>query len=282
MLDTRTPLRAIAVPMLAVAACTLLVALAPTIARADAKSREILDEVARRDRTTRSWKDRSQKLQIRIVDYGGGVRERELAMKTSRSERRESKTLLVVLGPADQRGIAILQHSHRDKPSEQWLYQPLWGRKREVSPNIKGQRFVGSDFTIQDLEILADAADWTEAEVHSSFIGDATVDGLSVHVIELTPGEKSFGYSKLHLALDEKDLLPRRLEMFDEDGNQEKVLTLGRFETIDGIPTPLHLEMNVVKGGESIVDLSGVRYDQNLAPDLFEARSLERGSALNE
>ena len=281
MLDTRTPLRSIAVPMLAVAACALLVALAPAIAVADAKSREILDEVARRDRTTRSWKDRSQNLRIRIDD-AGGVRERELAMKTSRSERRESKTLLVVLSPADQRGTAILQHSHRDKPSEQWLYQPLWGRTRQVSPSIKRQRFVGSDFTIQDLEILADAADWTEAEVHSGFIGDATVDGLSVHVIELTPGEKSFGYSKIHLALDQKDLLPRRLEMFDEDGNQEKVLTLGRFETADGIPTPLHLEMKVVKGGESIVDLSDVRYDQNLAVDLFETRSLERGSALSE
>src|SRR5262249_51832669 len=141
------------VPLLAVVAGILLV-LAPLVAFADASARAILDEVSRLDRTTRSWKDRSERLRIQITDEGGASRERDLIMKTAGSERRESKTLIVVQDPPDQRGVAILQHSHRDRPSQQWLYLPAQRRKREVSADIKSQKFVGSDFTIQDLEIL--------------------------------------------------------------------------------------------------------------------------------
>jgi outer membrane lipoprotein-sorting protein len=270
-------------PVLAAVVAELLFALAPLAARADGDARAILDEAARLDRTTRSWTDRSQRLKIQITDSNGGVRERDLVMKTGRSERRESKTLLVVLGPPDQRGTAILQHSHRDRPSQQWLYIPAQRRKREVSGDIKNQKFVGSDFTVQDLEILSDAADWTETEVHSELIGEETIDGRAVHVIELTPGEKSFGYAKLRIALTKDDLLPRWIEMFDADGNPQKRLAIERFETIKGIPTPLRLDMKPAgQSGGSVVELSDVRYDQNLPDSLFDTHSLERGLALGD
>jgi outer membrane lipoprotein-sorting protein len=191
--------------------------------------------------------------------------------------------LLVALAPPDLRGLAVLQHSHRDRPSEQWIYQPLWGRKREVSAGTKSKSFVGSDFTIQDLEIIADAADWTEEEVHAELLGEESVDGRSFHLIELRPGSKSFGYASIRLSLEKTDLLPERIEMLDATGRVEKILKLEDFEAVGGIPTPRRLEMKRVgRPGGTLIELSEIRYDQGFPESMFETRSIERGVTLEE
>src|SRR6185295_4069972 len=125
----------------ACAAFLLAVGCAPALAAETA--RELITEAKRLNDTTRSWKDRDQKLTLKIVDDKGRERNRELVMKTLRGPGGEDRTLTVFFKPAEVRGTAFLQFAHKDRDAEQWLYLPAFNKIRQISAQGKDESFVG-------------------------------------------------------------------------------------------------------------------------------------------
>jgi outer membrane lipoprotein-sorting protein len=78
--------------------------------------------------------------------------------------------------------------------------------------------------------------------------------------------------------LDQADSVMRRLDFYDKDDTRQKTLALRKIENIGVVPTAQELEMQqVVKGSHTLVTIADVKYDANLADDLFTQRYLERG-----
>ncbi len=242
-------------------------------------ARELLDRVKKLDDTTRHWSDRSEKLSLLIVDSRGGERRRELKLLTKRYPDGEEKALSFFLAPAEVKGTAFLQWGHKKAADEQWLYLPELKRTRRITAELRNESFMGTDFTYQDLEILAEIHGWTEEDAASALAGEETVAGSPCYVIALKPKQDDMPYGRIQVWLDRDQLVFRRMDFFGKDDGAVKRLTLDRIEDIGAFPTAHVLEMrNLSKQSWTRNEVSEVKYDAGLSDDLFSQRYLERGT----
>jgi outer membrane lipoprotein-sorting protein len=241
-------------------------------------AREILDKMKVLDDTTRRWTDRTQRMTLIVHDPSGPERRRELTVYTKRYTGDEEKNIVFISAPAEVRGVALLQWSHRGSDDDQWLYLPELKRTRQIAARLRDESFVGTDFTFRDLQILSDLPRWTEGEATSRLSGTDTAGGSPCHLIELSPTQ-GIPYGRIVLCLDSAKLLPRKLDFYNRDGLHVKALALDDVRDVGAIPTAHRLEMrDVKKGSHTVVQLSHIAYDSGLADDLFTQRYLERGA----
>jgi len=244
----------------------------------DAAARQVLDRVKQLNDTTRDWKDLTRRMQIVVKDPRSPERTRDLVMRTRRGDDREDKTVVVFNGPPAVRGTAFLQFDHRDRDAEQWLYLPELRRVRKITSSSKNDSFMGTDFSYRDLELLTDVVEWTEEEASSRVVGTEKIDGQEVTLIERVPVVKDVGYERIVVAFTKDDVVMRRMEFYGEAEAPMKILDLDRIEVIDQIPTARGLRMRQpAEESETTVDVSEVRYNQDLPDRLFTERALQRG-----
>jgi hypothetical protein len=264
-------MRRLAIPLL-----LLLVGVAT--AGAAETAREILDRRKALDDGPRHWTDRQERMKLTIIDRRGGERVRDLTVFERREPGDEKKSILFVQAPAEVKGTGFLAFTHKGKPADQWLYLPALKRIRQITPQARTESFVGTDLSYQDLDIVQEMPSWTEADAKSSLRGQETIDGVACHVIELLPQREDIGYEKIVLWLGVDDLMSRRLEFYDGETEPAKRLTQTAIKTVDGIPVAHHIDVEAPpKGTKTMIDSSDVHFNQQLEPDLFSQRALERG-----
>jgi hypothetical protein len=242
-------------------------------------AREILDQ-AKVVNDAREPKDKSQKTKMTLVDSRGGERVRDLEIYSKSHGHGTRRALTFFLSPPEVKGVGLLSWSYPDRDDDQWLYLPELKRVRQISGSSRRQSFQGSDFSYDDIEIIDDIRDWTEQDATSKLVRDGELlEGVQCAVIELVLRDKPYDYSRLLLWLDRVDSTFRKIEFYDKrDGALVKTLTLGRFATIDGVPTAQHVEMvNAKKGTKTVLDLSETRYNRGFTDEVFSQRTLERG-----
>lgn len=241
-------------------------------------AREILDRVSRLDDTERAWTDRTQHLQLTIVDRRGNDRRRELVIRTKKFGEDANRTILFFLSPPEVRGIGLLQWVQPHDEDRQWLFLPELKRVRRITGTSKRESFVGTDFSYEDLTIWTEVLDWTEEEAHSRLLGDETIDGHACAVIELVPVDADVSYAKLRLWLAQDDLVLRRMQFDDDRGRLVKTLELSDVRPVREIPVAHRLVMHNERGGsETRVVFTEVRFDTGIADDEFTQRRLEKG-----
>ncbi len=236
-----------------------------------AKARELAD-------TTRKWTDRTQELQLRIIDRRGGERSRELTIKMKKYPQDRTRSIVFFRNPADVRGVGMLQWADPKGRDEQWLYLPELGKVRQISGAAKRESFVGTDFSYEDLAVITQILDWDDSEARAELLRTEDCGGRSCHVLEFTPTGKEIGYARVRTWLDAEDLIVVRFEMVDSEGRVVKRLVLGDIRKIGAIPTPFSMEMrNEAGGSRTVVTFTKVEYDSGLGDDEFTQRALERG-----
>lgn len=264
-------MRRLAIPLLLILAGVATGACAET-------AREILDRRKALDDGSRHWTDRQEHMKLTIIARGGSERVRDLVVFERREPGDEKKSILFFQAPAEVKGTGFLAFTHKGKPADQWLYLPALKRVRQITPQARTESFVGTDLSYQDLDIVQEMPSWTEADAKSSLRGEETVDGVACHVIELAPQREDIGYEKIVLWLGKDDLVPRKLEFFDGETEPAKRLTQRDIKVVDGIPVAHHVDVEApAKGSKTTIDSSEVRFNQQLEPDLFSQRALERG-----
>jgi outer membrane lipoprotein-sorting protein len=248
-------------------------------AAAEPTARELLDRTRHLNETTRKWSDRTQKLHLLIVDRRGGERRRELVVFYKKYPEDRNRTLLFFESPPDVKGVGFLQWADPHAKDDQWLYLPELKRPpRQISGGAKRESFAGTDFSYDDLTIIGQITDWTEADAHAQLLRTEELDGKQAYVIELTPAGKELSYSKILAWLTADDLVMVKFEMYDQGGRLEKVLTLNDIRKIGEIPTAFRSEMkNVQTGSRTEVEMDEVKYDSGLDDGTFTQRALERG-----
>lgn len=247
-------------------------------ARAELTAGVILDQMRQLARTTRKWSDRVQRLKLRIVDRRGGERVRDLVIYMKKYPEDRNRSIAFFESPPEVKGVGLLQWADPHAKDEQWLYLPELKRVRQISAGTKHESFVGTDFSYDDLAIISEIADWTDADARTSLVRDEVLDGRPCHVLEYTPTGKDLSYGKIVDWLTVDDLTVVKFEMYDKSARLMKVLTLSDFRKLGEIPTAFHMEMrNVQAGSHTVVDFSEVKYDTGQPDDRFTTRALERG-----
>jgi len=247
-------------------------------ARAGETARQILDRRKTLDDTTRHWDDRHQKMKLTIFDRRGGERVREIELFDRREPGDEQKTILFFLAPAEVKGTGFLAFTHKGRAADQWLYLPELQRVRQITARTRNESFVGTDLSYHDLDLIQELTSWTEDDARSSLRGEETVDGTPTYAIELVPRREDIGYRKLVLWLGREDLLPHRLEFYEDGSEPRKRMTQGDVRSIGAIPVAHHIEVATpAAGSHTVIEIADVQFNQKLDPELFSQRYLERG-----
>lgn len=264
----------------AAAAAAVMLAVA-AVGAEEGGARPLLDAVKRLNETTRKWTDRVQQMKLTIVDRRGGEAHRELEVLTKRYGEEASRSIMFVRSPPTVRGIGFLQWIAPREPDHQWLYLPALKRTRQISGGARTDSFVGTDFSYEDLSVIADVLDWGDDSAHAALGRRETIDGQVCDIIELTPtpaAEVSYGQIRLWLGRD--DQVVHKYEFVSREGQVVKTLQLSDIRTIDGIPAAYRLEMqNQRSGSHTLVELTKLQYNIGLDDEVFTQRRLEKGAS---
>jgi hypothetical protein len=177
-----------------------------------------------------------------------------------------SKILVVFSDPQEVRGVALLSLAQQGAPPRQYIYTPAIGRVRNVAPQERSARFIGTDFTYEDISerVLDDFS--------YKLIGDSeTMENHKTFKIEATPADADRSQYKLiyyWVAQDVPVIL--HAEMYDSQGKEVRTLHATDLKHVNGIWGARHVEMDSVQDGtKTMLTIDEVKFNTGLDEKLF-------------
>lgn len=213
--------------------------------------------------TNKKGKTQSRKTIIYRKDYDG-----------------ERKSMIVFQSPTNVKGTGFLSFDYHDnsKDDDQWLYLPALKKTRRISASNRGDYFLGTDFTYEDIKL---GSKMSVHDYNGNTIKTEVIDGKKCYLIESKPKndkiKKELGYSKVQTWVDSEIWMVRKAKYWDEAGNLLKTSNVSSIQKIDGIWTIQKLEaVNHKTGHKTTITFSNVDYKTSVEDDLFTEESLMR------
>ncbi len=183
----------------------------------------------------------------------------------------DSKTLVIFTDPQEIRGVALLSINRAGVGDRQFLYTPATQRVRSVAAQDRSGRFIGSDFTYEDIaERVLD--DFTYKLLGS----DETIDGHKTYKLEADPvvaGRSQYKFAYYWIAQDVPVILFG--EMYDTNGTKVRVLHASDLKRESGIWGARHTEMSSVQDGtRTVLTIDQVKFNTGLDEKLFAPEAL--------
>ena len=241
----------------------VLLVMACMLAVGDVYSQDALSIVRKADERSRGITSRAE-VTIRIVRPSWS---REMTMKIW--SKGNKLAMILVTSPAKDRGIAFLKRN-----KEVWNWLPSIERNIKLPPSMMSQRWMGTDFTNDD---LVKEASITEDYIHA-FAGEETLEGRSCYRIVLLPKpESAVVWGKLVVWIDKKDYLMMKVEYFDEDELLVNTLEAGEVGMLGGRLLPTRLEMRPADepGNKTVMEYHSLVFDQPISDDFFSTRNMQ-------
>ncbi len=223
-------------------------------------------------------------LNMTLVDKRGKVRTRQA--KTYRKYYGEEKrTLFFYEYPKNVEGTSFLTYDYPefDKDDDQWLYLPALRKVRRISASDRGDYFLGTDFTYEDIK---QSGKLEERDYHFSLMGDdsITIGDTAVTTIKLEalPRNddiaKELGYGKLWIWVSPSNWVVQKVEYWDRKERPLKTYTASDIRQVDGIWTRHKITVDNHKTGhQSTFEFSNVDYQTPVEDRLFTRSTMERG-----
>ena len=167
--------------------------------------------------------------------------------------------------------MALLSINQRGVSERQYVYTPATQRVRSVVPQERSARFIGTDFTFEDIgERVLD--DFTYR-----LIGDAeTMEGHKTYKVEATPVDPSrsqYKYIYYWVAQDVPVIL--FAEMYDAQGRKVRVLHATDLKREGGVWGARHTEMRTVQDGtRTVLTIDRVKFNTKPDEKLFTPQGL--------
>lgn len=235
---------------------------------------EIVDGVNSRD----DGESVSRRLKMELTDKHGKKRVQE-TLSYRKYYGEDKKSIIFYKKPKRLKGTAFLTYGNAVSDDEQWLYLPALRKVRRVSASDRGDWFLGTDFSYEDIKKETKIS---KEDYNFKLLGEEQVDGEETYKMEATAKSdtiaKELGYSKLVSWIDKKILISRKVDFYDERGELLKSLHNQDIRKVDGIWTIHHMEMtNHQNGHISHFYFSNIDYKANLEDSLFTQQALKRG-----
>ncbi len=222
--------------------------------------------------------DLIQHMKQRLIDRRGNVREREM-ISLRKDYGKDSKSITYFLAPSNIRDTGLLTWDYDgiEKDDDQWLYLPALKKVRRISASDRGDYFMGTDFTFEDIKQTPELEDynWT-------LTGSEAVDGFDMWIVEGEPKtddlKKNLGYSNTRYYIRKDINLYVRVDFWDRKGQELKQLVSEEIKQIDGVWTAMSGTMtNKQTGHRTELSFSEHRYNTGISDRIFSERMLKRG-----
>jgi hypothetical protein len=152
------------------------------------------------------------------------------------------------------------------------MYIPATQRVRAVAPQERSARFIGTDFTFEDI------AEPVMDDFTYRLLGPAeTIEGQKTWKIEATPIDSSrsqYKYIYYWVAQDIPVIL--HAEMYDALGREVRVLHASQIKRVSGIYGARRTEMaSVQTGTRTVLVINDIKFNRSLDEKLFTPDGLE-------
>ena len=211
------------------------------------------------------------KTKMILINDKGQEKEREIKSAT-KDYGDLSKSMIRFISPADVKGTGFLIWENADRDDDQFLYLPaLKQDPRRIASSEKNSRFMGTEFTYEDME-----ARKVEKDDHT-LLREEELDGYNCYVLESVPNEgEESQYGKFISWIRSDIWVPLKIEFYDENSELLKILTVKELEEIDGIWTTTESEMdNIQEGRKTILIIEEIQYNVDIPDDFFTERYLK-------
>ncbi len=174
--------------------------------------------------------------------------------------------LIRFTSPAGVKGISFLSKGEES----QYLYMPAFHRVQRMAGSSKESKFVGSDFTFNDLSLIYEQK---ESGRYKTILKSESKDD---YVLSITPTISNPQYSKIIMFIDKTHLLPTKV-IFYKNGKVCKTMISSEFEKIDDHWVVKNIEMMTSDGSsKTVLKLSKIKFDLSIPPSFFSLRTLMR------
>lgn len=140
--------------------------------------------------------------------------------------------LLKFVSPADISGTSSLTIQHEDKADDQWLYLPALRKAKRISASKKGDRFMGTEMTYEDLSnYLSEPME----DYSYESVGEEKVLEKDCYKIIATPlADTKTEYNKRILWIDKTTHLQVQSHFYNKKDKLEKIFTAKDIRKIKG------------------------------------------------
>lgn len=256
-------------PRLALALLSLLLAMPSLSSAAQPTGLEIMRKVYDRPK----GRDQSARLTMTLTNASGKSRVRSIQQFSKQFDGGERKIMFFV-APADVKNTSFMNWSYDDasKSDDQWIYLPALKKVKRISSDSKGDAFMGSDFTYDDL------GDRHPDEDTHAVLREETLEGVAYWVVESKPKSADDMYSRTVSWIAKDSFIGRLRAFYDEDGALLKKLAVVRSEKIGGYDVVTLSRMRNEQTGHSTeMKLENVKLDQGIDDGRFTERMMKRG-----
>jgi len=259
------------------AASTLILTCAVVLTWAPAASPQSGQDIMQNHRQAHRTKDEEERLLLRLVSKSGATKDRRVVRWTLSGPDDLYKILIRFLAPRDVENSALLTWEGKDGSDDQWLYLPATKRPKRIAASGKKNRFMGTDFTYEDMRPENLAVN------KYTLTGSEVVAGRDCWVVEGVPAtERQAGdtaYSKRRTWLRKDTLALVKREYYDKQGKLEKIETMHKLVNVKGTAwRPDEFEMHDVQAGtKTVVTVEQRAVDKGLKDDFFTEAELVRG-----
>jgi hypothetical protein len=236
-------------------------------------------EIMQKQRSLQRARDETETSTMKIFSKAGEVKLRRIASYSLTAPDSLSKTLLRFLAPRDVENTALLTWEGKEGDDDQWLYLPATRKVKRIAASGKKNRFMGSDFSYEDLrpENLA---------LHTyTFLKIETLDEKPCFVIEARPVSEhqaaDSGYSRRKLWIRTDNHFTVKQEYYDKKGRLAKIGISRNVVLVQGtIWRAEEVEMSDVQAGSKTVMVNERRaLDSGVKDSFFTESELVRGGS---
>lgn len=170
------------------------------------------------------WKDMRARMRMVITDRHSRETAREIRNQQMEITGDGDKSLIVFETPPDVKGTAFLNHTHVNRPDDQWLFLKSIKRVKRISSNNKSGPFMGSEFAYEDISSQ-------EVDKYKyKYLRDEALDGRKAFVVEQIPQYEYSGYKKLIVWIDQTHWRPLKIDFYDRKDALLKTLSYKRYK----------------------------------------------------
>jgi len=222
----------------------------------------------------------ARNLRMEMIDRRGKSRVRE-----TRAFRKyfgdEKRTAIFYLTPKNVKDTAFLTYDYEDHAvdDDQWLYLPAMRKVRRISASDRGDYFLGTDFSYEDikLETRVSIKDYTRKT-----IGEDEVDGVHCYLVEEktidTETAEELGHLRRENCVDDAIWIVRKSVLWDLQNKPLKTIYFKEISKVQGIWTAHKIEVeNHKTGHHTTFTFSNVDYEKGVNDAVFTQGSLRRG-----
>ena len=219
-----------------------------------------------------SGEDTQGELTMSLINSKGDTRVRKL-MQYTKDDGKTEKKIMFFLSPADVKGTSFMNWSYTDgRDDDQWIYLPALKRVKRISSDSKGDYFMGSYFTYDDL------GDRHPDDDEHKLLRTEKIGEYECFVVESVPKDEDYMYSKTITWVMKDNYLGLKREFYDDRDKLLKVLNSKKFENISGFWTILETEMhNVQKDHRTQMLFDEVKINNGIPESKFTERTMTVG-----